>query len=78
MYASSSASLTGDLTAVVAGRLSKRPSNAIAVEAPESSADAVTAPSCIIASASSKFVIPTLYPGWLPSTATSRIFPSAR
>ena len=33
------------------------PSNAIVVEPPASSADAVTAPSCIIASASSKFVI---------------------
>ena len=42
------------------GRFSSLPSNAIVVEPPPSSAEAVTAPSCIIASASSKFVTPTL------------------
>ena len=59
------------------GRFSNLPSNAIVVEPPASRAEAVTQPRRIIVNANSKLVSPVLYPGWRPSTATSRIRPSA-
>ena len=58
------------------GRLSSVPSNAIVVDPPLSSAIPVTAPSRTSAWASSKFVSPTLYPGWRPSIASRTIRPS--
>ena len=60
VYATRSASATARSPLRSDGLFSSCPSNATLDESPLSSADAVTQPSCIIASANSKLVIPTL------------------
>src|SRR5918994_1494418 len=59
------------------GRLSNLPSKASEDEPPPSNAEPVTAPSRTIVCASSKLVIPTLYPGRRPSATTISTRPSA-
>ena len=59
------------------GRFRSVPSKASVEEPPPSNADAVTAPSRTSVCASSKFVIPTLYPARRPSATTMTMRPSA-